>query len=764
MGSYLSHISDTEESINIGNSFQKLDKGLYSYYCSTQPEYARNLYYNSNNVGKIEIICYENEINENRLQHNLDEIAKAVARDKTFPHSHDASKILQILKNCFSNINFYSDYNLEIKYDFDDDFDDIDYDYQTCVSLDKCPHTNNIILGLKYYSQITDPKQMKRFIEYFNNENNDKNINLVQSYHHLLSTHLNNVTKAENIKNFEYIHNTIMKTIQKCNLNNCQPFARNYRDRKKHNSIGLSGIDDTDYSSIFYIDLLDSMHTLFVHSFDTGFRIKMNHEQISNQTGIDVFDSELKFVQDFIDKKQKELTQVNDINKKGNNKFTSQTFEEIEEDKPLLDRLIDHLISNNVEIEEVIKWHQFLSENAYDTDCVTYEVNIEGCSTNIHNDFNSELVEFIKNFIKRSNNPADIIEYGFGERFYYWDHFKNEPFYVVSKYANIKEELCLNGWGQKIFDDIHKKAVTFLHKSPQLKKMRSDYDYDTDYNKHSDEYYYDIDLYSPLQVRHVTAMLLYTNYTDLSYDISKSFRKISKMETDSSLKYRNSLYANINKALREIVECYGQRIYLSSDPLFYHGVSYLYFNKFVTSFYGPTSTTKQMEVALIFSDEGGLLLQLQQSAYDDRNLKYFDCSLVSTFTNEDERLFCGGAYQIRFKSITLIKTATNLENFIRILTIFDNITNGRSTAASDDDLNVVGTFFNVNKMLSLPFIYVKKCFELFCIEKQIIKINMEHLHWNYPTIAKHIITKMPNLLNFSVVMKLFRNVHIIYCL
>ena len=65
-----------------------------------------------------------------------------------------------------------------------------------------------------------------------------------------------------------------------------------------------------------------------------------------------------------------------------------------------------------------------------------------------------------------------------------------------------------------------------------------------------------------------------------------------------SLKNRNCLYSNWSKKLRELVECYGDKIKNVNKKykIFYHGVSKLYFNKFVMKLSGPCSTTKQLEV------------------------------------------------------------------------------------------------------------------------------------------------------------------------
>eukprot|EP01084_Bolivina_argentea_P126464 223914_1 len=767
-----------------GNTFEKLDSALYSYFCSRKQVHKRNEYYNSNDIGKIEILCYENEIDEERLAYNLDEIAIILANDETFPcpdddidvkiedefHSSNepmiseiskTSKISKVLQNCYSNIHFYSDYNLEIK----NDIIDVDYDYHTCQSVKHCEHINNIIISLKYYSEINQ-NQNQKMKEYVNYVNDTDTINIIQSFHHVLTVHLN-VTKAENIENFEYIHSKITADIQQCSLPNCNSFIRNGRDRHEEQKYD----NNYDYTTMFYIDLLDSIHTFFVHSYETGFRIKWKDIQIPDEAKMNFVDAELQYVQDVIKNIRKELSKINGIIPKQheNNKFTTQQFSKVEEEieQPLFDLLYEHLISHNVHIKEIKRLYEFIAENEYDSDSVAFELTeiAVGSLSNICDSFGFEMCDFIKDFIDCTNDQKDI-EYGFGERFYYWKHFKTDNFYVKPKFSGLKEDIISNGWPIKFYEQVHKKAVKYLEKSDTLQKLKSDYDFDAEHNKYGEQYYYGIDLYSHVQLQHIMAMLFYTDYTDLSYEISKSFRRISKRETFQTVKRRNSVYANISKELRELVECYGTRIYLARQPVFFHGTSKLYFNKFVTKFCGPISTTKHVEVATIFTDEDGIILELQQASYDDRNLKYFNCSLISTFINEDERFFCGGAHYIRFKSIILMRNTISLESVIKALTVFENIINGRSTFMSQEELKIMDNFFTVDAIQSSKFPdYVKKSVELFCMKKQEITINMEHIYWNYPSVAKCIIApEMQNLLRFNVIVKLFRNAHTICCL
>eukprot|EP01083_Nonionella_stella_P240841 841538_1 len=83
---------------------------------------------------------------------------------------------------------------------------------------------------------------------------------------------------------------------------------------------------------------------------------------------------------------------------------------------------------------------------------------------------------------------------------------------------------------------------------------------------------YEIKKRSVIQLRHVFAVMLYTNHTDLSYLFSKTFRKISSNETDTAIKVRHSNYAHLGKALREAVEVW-RTAEDDEIKVYYHGIS-----------------------------------------------------------------------------------------------------------------------------------------------------------------------------------------------
>eukprot|EP01084_Bolivina_argentea_P077589 140783_1 len=163
------------------------------------------------------------------------------------------------------------------------------------------------------------------------------------------------------------------------------------------------------------------------------------------------------------------------------------------------------------------------------------------------------------------------------------------------------------------------KAKSWRICSNQIKSIKCIYD---GYNS-----MYGIKRGESMRLTHILSIILYTDYDTLSYNFSCTFR---------GLKGCNKEYGNWSKYLIEAVNCYGTPMCKSSVKVLYHGVSFMYFNKFIAKFNSPTSTTTKLQVATIFAKNNGVILDL---VTHDGNLRYFNCSFLSSFPNEEERLF-----------------------------------------------------------------------------------------------------------------------------
>eukprot|EP01084_Bolivina_argentea_P250531 419795_1 len=153
---------------------------------------------------------------------------------------------------------------------------------------------------------------------------------------------------------------------------------------------------------------------------------------------------------------------------------------------------------------------------------------------------------------------------------------------------------------------------------------------------------YQIQKGTPITVKHILCVLLYTNHTELSAQFSNSFRKFTAAETDISLKQRHSEYANWAKGLREAIEVWGKDFSetIKTRKHFYHGISQpMRFVEYQSRFCCPTSTTLQYSTAVMFtnqSNKNGIVITIKNNGNTN---SFFDCIPWSKFSYESEMLF-----------------------------------------------------------------------------------------------------------------------------
>ena len=242
---------------------------------------------------------------------------------------------------------------------------------------------------------------------------------------------------------------------------------------------------------------------------------------------------------------------------------------------------------------------------------------------------------------KRDSNERNVEQFSkfnFGERFYYWQWYKSnndedtfcntgstyKTYYVNQFYDNFKEEV-INVLSVEKYNGILIKATKYMTDSDYIKELKSK---DCEFYLH-----YGINPGSSIKMEHLIAIILYTDFTEISYQFSRSFRQIDKNETLESIKKRNSKYFWWSRYLRELVEVYGIDTYPDNTNIteFFHGTSYLLFPRMVAKFKGPTSTTSQLEVAILFSSEdNGVILSLQNRP-SGVGVEFFNVKMINIY-------------------------------------------------------------------------------------------------------------------------------------
>ena len=161
--------------------------------------------------------------------------------------------------------------------------------------------------------------------------------------------------------------------------------------------------------------------------------------------------------------------------------------------------------------------------------------------------------------------------------------------------------------------------------------------------------HYDIVKGTVLGLPNLLSLILYCDYTDLSSAFSATFRKQTPFEAVQSIKARNSKYYWMSKILRETVEIYGKcsfgdyvegdgYINTLSGPYYCGMWCVLNMPSFNLRLCSPTSTSVHLEVAMKFSGDEGIILQINNPrTHQYQQLRGFNCSWLSRYFEEDER-------------------------------------------------------------------------------------------------------------------------------
>eukprot|EP01084_Bolivina_argentea_P269000 457044_1 len=493
-----------------------------------------------------------------------------------------------------------------------------------CESIKTCSSLHRLVNALKFYN--SNDNKIDDLTQYIMSNKT----HIINDYHHIINDHLNedNIALIDSDKHFQLVHSMIMNdNALVCDIAKCNIYLRSNRQRE------LNRIKCENEHLSIYIDFLDSIHCYFMHSVDIGYRApqvqQLNSDENKNEEhDIKWYDQELALIKSYLECKRQNLEQVRGIYRFQNNKFTTEF--KLKEEK--------------------------------------------------HNDDEENKIEKIA-----TSNTAN---YSFGYRYNYWWKKRKEkkrkrrkrqrpqePEYKA-KYSSIKEEVISNEIfciDKNVYDSAYIKVISLMETSQQIRKIKSNLTHGND-----NMFKYKIENEQPLNANNILSVVLYTDYDTLSYNLTKTFRSISTHDTYEDMKNRNREYFNWCKALCETVTCFGTKVNDSNIKSYYHGTSFMYFDQVMFSFNSPTSTTTKLQIATIFAKNNGIILEL--SKYNDvfkhSDTRYFNCSLISAFAYEEERLFIQphSVFDcLEFCSIRNLATNQNYKTFVEAIKLFETI-------------------------------------------------------------------------------------------
>eukprot|EP01083_Nonionella_stella_P219454 786114_1 len=247
------------------------------------------------------------------------------------------------------------------------------------------------------------------------------------------------------------------------------------------------------------------------------------------------------------------------------------------------------------------------------------------------------------------NNEKYVTEYGFG--------VGHEYCYLSPKYNSIRAETLWNTMqciSDGCFQDLLVKAI-HLH-GIALGKEYEDELYCKYFNLE-----YNIIRNEPIGIRHVVAIVMYTDLSKFCTAFRSTYRKLDHEVDERQVTQRHRELYYYSRSMFEAIEFFGSMMH--SQMKVYHGLSsVMHFDQFSAFFHQPISTTTDYAVALRFSRGYGIILTLKSGGIaenDPRKIpKYLSVSWLSAFPNEDERLFYGAYVVFKITNIHNISDQT----------------------------------------------------------------------------------------------------------
>eukprot|EP01084_Bolivina_argentea_P297762 513035_1 len=581
---------------------------------------------------------------------------------------------------------------------------EMNVDVSNCISLCR------LATALRYYSllDIIQNKQHQEILIHFMKEVYTQ---ILDDYNHLLAFHN---TQIQQINTYLIQQ----KQFKSCDsMNNCA-----YTSRHHQSSTNNNNKISTDPTLHFYKQTMDSLHFYCFHLFHSGLRVLSNDEieqkESESNENESYFDAAFSRIKTEISQRYNATKTFDRFQSNSNSKFsikfegddnandTQDNDDYIEEEQTSLDKLYSFLKSNNISDTDIAKLNEFITQLEYDTESIFIDVeDIGNLQININNE---ELVNKIISFNKALNSSKS---FSVGLRFYYWPYYKDVIELEVKSYAGLndhsgydvcdlyigknsaassfKEEFFTNYKYLNIENYNNVMIKVNLYKNTHKVKSTKSF-------KHRcSPQHYDVPTGKILGEENLMSLILYTDFTKESARFSATFRKLDVFETLLSVKHRNSKYWWWAKTLRETVEIFGCSRGNSDDDHggeddggksglfgpYFTGLSVvLNVPSFQIRLCSPTSTSCQITVALKFSGKAGMILQLNNPSIKSDRFRYalrgFNCSWISRYKAEDERLFCGGYAPIDIESVRIIDTDKNFGIFIKSLALLDGMING----------------------------------------------------------------------------------------
>lgn len=253
---------------------------------------------------------------------------------------------------------------------------------------------------------------------------------------------------------------------------------------------------------------------------------------------------------------------------------------------------------------------------------------------------------------------------------------------------------------------------------------------------------YEIEAGDAISTDQLLCVILYCDTNKLQCEFSKTFRKQNPFDTVENIKQRHRRYYWFARRLIETIHCFGINNSSKKNPgPFFCGLSRLLtIAQFTIYLRAPLSTSKDIEIAVRFATEDGIILTLDNEKYPQNRNNMIDCSWISRYAEENERLWIGYPMMEPLR-ITRIRRVENNEFVLELLLLFDVIVTGsdritklKKEAVNEKDSSIFAALTDIidmeqNQMQSHQAInpFVMDCFALYCLNTTNITLRMKDI-------------------------------------
>eukprot|EP01084_Bolivina_argentea_P299109 515564_1 len=492
------------------------------------------------------------------------------------------------------------------------------------------PTSDNEFISCNGINDCVQVQKLYQVMNDYDNNNYNKNdlhekyshrtVEIMDYFHHFLSYH--NQSDIQFQQAYELFET-------QCNATKCTQLVRHYRNRECENKDNIVNVIQ---------DIFDTIHCHIRHGYDIGVRLNSTDHAEIDDTKYDVddgyIDGKLINLKCILERRRHDFKQITECKRNLNqNKFSSNLNQ----------------ICTEIE-NKSIPQYSFSFAFTYHEQCKHCNVSSPHMNGNIHLTY-SDLYIPVKNIsLKEELISNDICSIG-----------------IDSWNAEMEKAMQLKNTSnaRKTYAKVSKWFDPHI-----IENYKLDHPSQYGYKDHD-----------PITKNHLLVVIIYCSYDIFQRKFTETYRK-HQDENLSDLIERHSNYHHFAKYLKESVLVFSQLYMNSNIKRFYHGINKeMVFKSMAEPIYGPLSTTCSWTVAVGFSCNTGLIVDMVPNPWS----KHFVCDWLSPFPYEQEVLFISMWGQMNFLNITHTQFGWNLEQYVLGLRLIDSATTGYYTMYDHSD-------------------------------------------------------------------------------